>query len=256
MTLENKVQLVEKLFDQLEKETLQFQEASGIGCVSGCGKCCTYPNIEASPLEFLPWAFHLFLSGKAEDALTSINKYPTMSCFILAPVSIIGKGHCGSYRHRGLICRLFGYAANRDKYGNLRLVTCKTIKEEQTDNYLVVSEAILKEMQEVLEGNFFSANWGEIKDELAELELEIEVGEPRMIESYNLNKESFSLIMLTKYDLDEENSYTLAMVINGILLKDRLVWMAYYLEYEDQSTFETIKAKSNLITNSLLKANR
>ena len=121
---------------------------------------------------------------------------------------------------------------------------------------LEADEAILKEMQEVLEGNFFSANWGEIKDELAELELEIEVGEPRMIESYNLNKESFSLIMLTKYDLDEENSYTLAMVINGILLKDRLVWMAYYLEYEDQSTFETIKAKSNLITNSLLKANR
>ncbi|MBA4745835.1 MAG: YkgJ family cysteine cluster protein [Muricauda sp.] len=149
MTLENKVQLVERLFDQLEKETLQFQEASGIGCVSGCGKCCTYPNIEASPLEFLPWAFHLFLSGKAEDALTSINKYPIMSCFILTPVSIIGKGHCGSYRHRGLICRLFGYAANRDKYGNLRLATCKTIKEEQTDNYLVVSEAILKETMHI-----------------------------------------------------------------------------------------------------------
>lgn len=144
MTLENKVQLVEGLFDQLEKETNQFQKTSGIGCVSGCGKCCTYPTIEASPLEFLPWAFHLFLSGKAEDMLAKLNSNPSVSCLLLTPVSVLGKGHCGDYKYRGLICRLFGYAANRDKYGNLRLATCKIIKEEQAENYHATNEAIAK----------------------------------------------------------------------------------------------------------------
>ena len=144
MTLENKVQLVEGLFDRLEKETNQFQQTSGISCVSGCGKCCTHPNIEASPLEFLPWAFHLLLSGKAEDMHAKLIDNPNVSCFLLSPVSALSKGHCGNYKHRGLICRLFGYAANRDKHGNLRLATCNIIKEEQEENYQATNEAISK----------------------------------------------------------------------------------------------------------------
>lgn len=146
MTLDQKVRLVESLFDQLEQETQQFQDKSGLGCVSGCGKCCSYPNIDASPLEFLPWAFQLFLSGKAEDVLEALQSNRNQTCFLLTPVSILSKGHCSSYKHRGLICRLFGYAASRDKYGNLRLATCKIIKEEQADNYRTTSEAISKGM--------------------------------------------------------------------------------------------------------------
>ncbi|NVN17905.1 YkgJ family cysteine cluster protein [Muricauda sp. HICW] len=142
MTLDQKVRLVESLFDQLELETQQFQEKSKLGCVSGCGKCCTYPNIDASPLEFLPWAFQLFLSGKAEEALDTLSSSTGQTCFLLTPVSILSKGHCGSYRHRGLICRLFGYAASKDKYGNLRLATCKVIKEKQADNYQKTNKAI------------------------------------------------------------------------------------------------------------------
>ena len=144
MTLERKVQLVENLFDQLDKESAQFQQTSGIGCVSGCGKCCTHPNIEASPLEFLPWAFHLFLSGRAEEALNTLNKVNSLTCFLFTPVTVVDQGHCGSYGYRGLICRLFGFAANRDKYGRLRLATCKIIKEGQANNYSSASEAITK----------------------------------------------------------------------------------------------------------------
>ena len=60
MSIERRVVLVEKLFHQLEQETTKFTQTTGIGCVSGCGKCCTSPHVEASPLEFLPWAFIIF----------------------------------------------------------------------------------------------------------------------------------------------------------------------------------------------------
>jgi hypothetical protein len=53
-------------------------------------------------------------------------------------------GSCSNYRYRGLICRLFGYAASRDKYGKLRLATCKIIKEGQQENYNTAEEAISK----------------------------------------------------------------------------------------------------------------
>jgi hypothetical protein len=94
MSIERRVQLVENLFHQLEQESAQFKQESGIGCVAGCGKCCTYPDIEASPLEFLPWAFHLFLNGEADKTLTELEVNIGSSCFIYKPSSIINKGSC------------------------------------------------------------------------------------------------------------------------------------------------------------------
>uniref|UniRef100_UPI00404A6506 YkgJ family cysteine cluster protein n=1 Tax=Flavobacterium sp. TaxID=239 RepID=UPI00404A6506 len=144
MSIIRRVELVENLFNQLEKESLQFQKTSEISCVSGCGRCCTYATIEASPLEFLPWAFNLFLNGEAENTLNILNNSDSPTCFIYKPLAIVDQGRCGDYKYRGLICRLFGFAANTDKYGILRLATCKIIKEGQTEKYNSISEAISK----------------------------------------------------------------------------------------------------------------
>ena len=146
MSIERRVQLVEDLFYQLDQESTQFQKSSGISCVSACGKCCTSPDLEASPLEFLPWALQLFLNGEAEKTLLMLTETVSPTCLIYKPLSISGQGRCGNYKYRGLICRLFGFAANTDKYGNLRMATCKIIKEGQTDNYNSTAEAITKGM--------------------------------------------------------------------------------------------------------------
>ena len=144
MSIARRVQLVEDLFHQLELESAQFEQSSGLSCVSGCGKCCSYPDVEASPLEFLPWAFHLFLNGEAEKTLIQLKKKRSSTCLIYKPLTILNQGRCSNYKYRGLICRLFGFAANTDKYGNLRLATCKIIKEGQADNYNSTAEAISK----------------------------------------------------------------------------------------------------------------
>lgn len=147
MSIERRVQLVEMLFYDLDLEIAQFQKESGLGCVAGCGKCCTHPDIDASPLEFLPWAFHLFLNGEAENTLTTLNETDKLTCHLYKSISILGKGRCSEYKYRGLICRLFGFGASRDKYGNLRLATCKIIKEGQAENYNSATEDISNGMQ-------------------------------------------------------------------------------------------------------------
>lgn len=147
MSLERKIKLVEGLFEQLDLEISGFQNKTQLHCITGCGNCCNNPNIEASPLEFLPWAFHLFLIGKAEDTLKELHTKQKQSiCHIYSPLNLVDStmGHCSSYKYRGLICRLFGYAATRDKYGQQRLVTCKIIKENQKDLYEDTMEAITK----------------------------------------------------------------------------------------------------------------
>lgn len=135
MSIERRVQLVEMLFYDLDLEIAAFQKESKLGCIAGCGKCCTHPDIDASPLEFLPWAFHLFLNGEAENTLTTLNESNSLACHIYKPLTLLGKGRCSDYKYRGLICRLFGFGASRDKYGNLRLATCKIIKEAQPEDY-------------------------------------------------------------------------------------------------------------------------
>lgn len=138
------MQLVESLFYQLEQEVAQFEQASGLGCVAGCGKCCTYPNVEASPLEFLPWAFHLFINDQAEKTLNELNENQSSTCIIYKSLAIVDHGRCSQYKYRGLICRLFGFSASTDKYGDLRLATCKIIKEGQAEAYKSTAEAISK----------------------------------------------------------------------------------------------------------------
>lgn len=144
MSIARRVQLVEKLFRQLELESAQFEKTSGLHCVSGCGKCCSHPTIEASPLEFLPWAFFLFQHGEAQETLSKLKATTSLTCSIFKSFSLTEQGTCTNYKYRGLICRLFGFAANKDKYGNLRLATCKIIKEGQTANYNSSTEAISK----------------------------------------------------------------------------------------------------------------
>lgn len=144
MSIIRKVKSVEQLFGKLELEISDFTSRTSLHCLSGCGKCCTKPDIEASPLEFLPWAFHLFLNGKIEDVLEELNKKADPICHVYLPLSLNnnGSGKCGDYHHRGLICRLFGYAASRNKQGKTQLATCKIIKEDQSESYKQATLAI------------------------------------------------------------------------------------------------------------------
>jgi uncharacterized protein len=134
MELEEKVLAVEKVFDALDADIAKFQQWSGLGCKWGCGKCCFKPDIEASVLEFLPFAYHLHKQGLAFQWLEKLDSAKDSICVILNPLQN-GAGMCSEYRHRGLICRLFGFSARTDKYGRKELVTCQIIKAEQEQGF-------------------------------------------------------------------------------------------------------------------------
>lgn len=139
--LPEKVKAVEELFDNLDQEISSFQSWSGLHCSWGCGKCCFKPDIEATILEFLPFAQHLYEIGKAFEWLEMLKASNSSVCLILNPTQL-GAGLCSEYKHRGLICRLFGYSARTNKYGAKELVTCQIIKTEQTSGYEAASVGI------------------------------------------------------------------------------------------------------------------
>lgn len=139
MTLEEKVAEVEKVFETLDMEIAEFQDWSGLHCPSGCGRCCFKADIEATVIEFLPFALYMYKSGKAMEWLDKLEDADSPVCRILNPLQS-GQGLCSEYKNRGLICRLFGYSARKNKYGVAELVTCEIVKGQ--DNYSGISARI------------------------------------------------------------------------------------------------------------------
>lgn len=134
MQLEEKVAAVQRVFENLDQQIANFQSSTTLHCKFGCGKCCFKADLEATVLEFLPFALHLYQQNQAEEWLEKINQSDSTICLILNPTQA-GAGLCTEYPHRGLICRLFGYSARTNKYGKKELVTCQIIKTEQNETY-------------------------------------------------------------------------------------------------------------------------
>ena len=139
--LPEKVLAVERVFQNLDDEISRFQSDSTLHCKFGCGNCCFKPDIEATTLEFLPFAYHLHQAGVAEAWREKLISSESSICLILNPTQS-GAGLCSEYPHRGLICRLFGYSARTNKYGKHELVTCQIIKTEQSVAYQEAEEKV------------------------------------------------------------------------------------------------------------------
>lgn len=144
MNLFEKSEAVQKLFQELDEESKQFHAESGMGCISGCGFCCANPEVPASPLEFLPLAFDLFAKGIAEEIANQLvlQDKPGNCVVYRSQKEDVTKGYCGNYANRGLICRLFGTSARKTKYGQKELITCKILKAEKKEAYLLTSTKI------------------------------------------------------------------------------------------------------------------
>lgn len=116
---------MQQIFDEADAETSQYGQAMGLSCPPGCGSCCETPDIEATVLEFLPFAIRCWEDGSLEAWLQKLQENPSPLCPFFQPIiPSSAKGRCLNYDARPLICRLFGYAARRGKTGGLEHVAC------------------------------------------------------------------------------------------------------------------------------------
>jgi len=145
MSLARKQRLVVKLFDELAEQTAQFVQESGFKCKAGCGKCCVYPKIHATILEFIPFALKMVKEERAFGLLESLRSKDaeSSSCIIFNPISPnSSNGSCSDYSNRGLICRLFGYSGNSNKEETYDIITCDIIKSDNP-HFFKNAESIL-----------------------------------------------------------------------------------------------------------------
>lgn len=145
MNLFEKSQAVEALFGELEEQSKEFHAEAGMGCISGCGFCCSNPEVPASALEFLPLAFDLHEKGLAEELASQLAAEKSKGVCVVyrAQSADLSKGFCGNYSKRGLICRVFGASARKNNKTNLKeLITCKLLKAERPEAFQEVTARI------------------------------------------------------------------------------------------------------------------
>jgi uncharacterized protein len=149
MNLAEKSQAVLDLFGELDSEVNQFTSEAGLSCIAGCGFCCANPQVPATPQEFLPLAFDLHSKGLAESTLLELESHTESgNCIVYRPQSEDGsKGFCGNYSKRGMICRLFGASARRDRLGEKALIICKILKEEKAEAFQEATRRINDDME-------------------------------------------------------------------------------------------------------------
>jgi uncharacterized protein len=122
---------IKEIFNEIDLQIETLQKASGLQCPTGCGKCCENPQVETTTLEVLPLALELLQRNEAEYWLEQASKsnYSGVCIFYQPDPAIAGNGRCGVYAWRPALCRLFGFAANRNKHNQSELAACKIHKQ-------------------------------------------------------------------------------------------------------------------------------
>jgi Fe-S-cluster containining protein len=120
----------------LDTAVAGFVARTGLSCPEGCGHCCSSEKVEATVLECIPLAFELFRTLQAELILKRLLKNEhERRCVLYRPdYTEAGLWGCTQYKHRAVVCRLFGFAGNPDREGNLRLAMCRVMKEKTVAN--------------------------------------------------------------------------------------------------------------------------
>ena len=137
-SLYQKVQRVESLQKKADEQSALFKKHAHIDCLEFCADCCRYNDIEATPIEFLPLAWHAYKLGFIDEWLEKLCNNNSKQCIFSAFED--GRWGCKVYPVRGMICRLFGFSAVKDKNGKHVLAVCHTIKEKSPNMAVKASE--------------------------------------------------------------------------------------------------------------------
>src|SRR4051794_2512683 len=90
-----------KIYDEMGKSFADYQKASGLHCLEGCGRCCVNPEVEASVFEMIPLALRMYDEGRLEEWLDKLENPPQDHCMLFqAHSDDLTLGQCGAYKER------------------------------------------------------------------------------------------------------------------------------------------------------------
>ena len=124
----------------------------------------------------------------------------------------------------------------------------------QRENYRAVEsdlEIVERNLQQTL---FEGDNFDQISTRIDETYGTITAGKPALIEKYLPQPNVRTMLMLMKYK-NETGETSVVSAINFILVKNRIVNLAYYMTYSGGKSIDLLKEKNNEAIKKLLEIN-
>ena len=113
----------------------------------------------------------------------------------------------------------------------------------------------LDQMSDLITGNGKLIGWDKIIKELNNTNSSFSFKKPSYVDKYTLNDKSRSSIFIIGINNNDKKSYLIGS-INTMAIKNRVIFISYYLKFEDSSSLEKFKMKNNEIVLKIQKANQ
>ena len=110
-------------------------------------------------------------------------------------------------------------------------------------------------MQEQLERSLVGTNWQELGRRTEEVYNTLMVGQPAILQKYSPQPDVLTMIILMKYRQENGVESTVVSAANCILVKKRLLNMAYYMAYQNASTIDALKQRNDAAVKAFMAAN-
>ena len=110
-------------------------------------------------------------------------------------------------------------------------------------------------MQEQLERSLVGTNWQELGRRTEDAYNTLMVGQPAILQKYSPQEGVLTMIILMKYRQENGVESTVVSAANCILVKKRLLNMAYYMAYQNASTIDALKQRNDAAVKAFMAAN-
>ena len=133
--MDKKIDKLSAIYAKIEQQVDKLQKKTCVSCIANCGECCKRFEPYISVLEAVPLAKYLRNNPEKHELYKQNVKRNEVKWY--ACPFYDDEKHCTVYPIRPLICRLFGFSANRDRYNKVVFSTCSKIENEMPEKVKV-----------------------------------------------------------------------------------------------------------------------
>ncbi|QNJ98100.1 hypothetical protein ALE3EI_1542 [Constantimarinum furrinae] len=113
---------------------------------------------------------------------------------------------------------------------------------------------MLKDVMALMTSGFLDMTAEELNKDKNFSKHQINISEPVLLEKYTLSGDASIMVALMRLS-GEQSNHLMAFTMGSVLIKKRLIFVAHYMDYTDESSIQTLKRNTEEFIKALNAAN-
>ena len=154
---------------------------------------------------------------------------------------------------------ILGFYVNNSTYKNINEIENIKIDDyaqiyaSKKLEFININQQFFNEVSKTIQEGYIKENWEELKNKINFNN--IIVSRPIIIDTYSSNNNSSSYVIFTRYE-NENNENFMLIIMNLIKIKNKLIYVSYYKNYDGEESIKKAKGKNDFIIYRLIEENK